>query len=475
MFLRCSCLGPMFHGGNGGLMDGSCNNLKLSQSLNELILEGIYGCGPSQSGGGRGGANRSSGQRDHDRKSSNGAAVKSTAAASLKDDLITTSRLLSTAAAAFLPKSCSSVSLVSSSSTPSTSSKSGTTTSPPTLKCNSAALPTTTTTSINNNNILLPLNQSSKLSPPSSSPSSSSSTSSVGTSQSASSNQSGGTPRRGQKSLVCEFGCGYETPDATLLKSHHVSHSNDRPYQCSYCGHAFKRNHTLLRHIRQVHKIDTTSATGEAVFSVASMVTPQQSVTTLDMKSAAAASGLCATVEPPSTPVSSTTNSTSSPGRVKRESAVNASALLKASANEECSKMEGGSLLSRGLKLNSGSPSQKRMQPTAIREDAYDDEGSELCIDDDMEQPMDLAFGAGCSVAVDEDSEMVLPGSEDGSFMDLKPVFNLGSKACSVLNMSGGSTHSSSGTNKSSTNNSATTAVKLTAASQPSLNLVMSM
>ena len=91
------------------------------------------------------------------------------------------------------------------------------------------------------------------------------------------------TPRRGQKSLQCEYGCGYETPDATLLKSHHVSHSNDRPYQCSYCGHSFKRNHTLLRHIRQVHKIDTTSATGESVpvMNVASMVAPQTSSSTL--------------------------------------------------------------------------------------------------------------------------------------------------------------------------------------------------
>ena len=91
-----------------------------------------------------------------------------------------------------------------------------------------------------------------------------------------SSNNSTSTPRRCQKSLICEYGCGYETPDATLLKSHHVSHSNDRPYQCSYCGHSFKRNHTLLRHIRQVHKIDTTSVNGEPmpILSGVSMVQP---------------------------------------------------------------------------------------------------------------------------------------------------------------------------------------------------------
>ena len=507
------------HGGSAASLD-SCNNLKLTHSLNELILEGIYGCSAnsnrpdvtsSAGRSGAGGNNRHSSSRHQENavgaitRSSGAAAAKaginqvSCSSASKDEFTSTASKLLQTAvAAAFLPTPTTTTSAASNVVSSASSNKaSGGRNSPPNLKSHHSSNSNSNhlNSSINNNNILL-VNQvcstSSKLSPPSTSPSNSS-TSSSGAScnssvhavhttppQSSSCNSSS-TPRRGQKCLVCEFGCGYETPDATLLKSHHVSHSNDRPYQCSYCGHAFKRNHTLLRHIRQVHKIDTTSAaTGETVFSVASMVTPQQSVAAMDIKSAAATAALstdssCSSTANGTTPTTSsassstTVTSNASPSsRAKREAAAVAKTLLRAAA---VASNDAGVL---DCKLEKGFHSQKRSSSVSQTKskDFYDDkdEAAHLCIDDDdMDEPMDLAFGA-CDIHQTGESD---------SFLDLKPVFNLSNKSCNVLNMTTSGANSAIGKHVSAANNrtavkNSSSTVKL-AATAASLNLVMSM
>ncbi|RKP03374.1 hypothetical protein CXG81DRAFT_5995, partial [Caulochytrium protostelioides] len=40
------------------------------------------------------------------------------------------------------------------------------------------------------------------------------------------------------------------------LKSHMISHSQDKPHQCTECGNQFRRKHDLQRHVRTLHSLD---------------------------------------------------------------------------------------------------------------------------------------------------------------------------------------------------------------------------
>ena len=59
-----------------------------------------------------------------------------------------------------------------------------------------------------------------------------------------------------QKEFKCDFdGCSAVFVRLYNLKSHKLCHSSARDHQCEFCSFSFGRKHDLLRHVRNIHRI----------------------------------------------------------------------------------------------------------------------------------------------------------------------------------------------------------------------------
>ncbi|XP_018023130.1 protein abrupt isoform X4 [Hyalella azteca] len=66
-------------------------------------------------------------------------------------------------------------------------------------------------------------------------------------------NSSTSSPARHVKRFQCGV-CGKVFQDRTILKNHHMTHTGERPHQCSMCPYRSIQSGSLYRHIRMKHK-----------------------------------------------------------------------------------------------------------------------------------------------------------------------------------------------------------------------------
>ncbi|KAI8846319.1 hypothetical protein BC829DRAFT_270038 [Chytridium lagenaria] len=76
-----------------------------------------------------------------------------------------------------------------------------------------------------------------------------------------------------KNTFVCTFpDCDKSFSKAYSLKTHHISHSNQRPFCCLFCtGKSFARKHDLLRHVRTVHGSKLPQLPQECIYCQAKM------------------------------------------------------------------------------------------------------------------------------------------------------------------------------------------------------------
>lgn len=62
------------------------------------------------------------------------------------------------------------------------------------------------------------------------------------------------------KNYVCDE-CHQSFKNRSTLRTHKFTHSNEKPYKCSHCDYACTQLSNLKKHIKKMHKTETTTTT----------------------------------------------------------------------------------------------------------------------------------------------------------------------------------------------------------------------